>query len=394
MPPWGQVVDVIDEFLEVTDNMASPHIFRLWSAITMVSATMSRRIYTCIEDDLKLFPNIYVMMVSQPGIGKSRPLEVVSSLLSELETTAFSGDEVTREEMVQHLGEVFMDTQPEGKRSFLLMISELATFMPKADLAWMQAIARIWDCPRVYTRRTKHMGHDNVHNPYVCMLAGAQPAWFSEGFPQNAYELGLPARIFFIYADKKPNRKFFRRGKQLANLAGIRASLQRITQMEGEALWTPEAVKAWGEWVDGGMTPVTMDPLLTGYNTRRDMHLGKLSLISAAAAHPGDLTIKLADLKRAMTWMFEAEARMPTALQSAGGNVYRLREEAIVVLVAARYAADKKPIPEYVVRRELGKMVPPTVVGQIVDELVSQRRLRAIGNVPGPNRQLLPGEKK
>lgn len=386
------MVNLIDRFVHATSNMASPEIFRRWCAISMVSMAMSRRVWTCIEDDLPLFPNIYVFLVGRPGQGKSRPLRVVKAMLQELgEPVVFCPNEITKERMTQHMGEVFKGELAEGAMTYAAVLSEFATFMPEADAKWMQAISDLWDCPELYERQTKHMGCDYLYNPYVCMLAGVQPAWFAEGFPQNSYELGFPARCFFIYADEKPAREFFLARKQVVGMDNLLLDLHAISLMSGPVYWLPEAQDAWVKWAQEGLPPVVDDPLLAGYSARRDMHAGKLALIVAAATHPEHKVITRSDLECAWSYLFDAEKIMPHALMNAGGNIYKLREEAILQFVRGEYERTRSSVAEQAVRRRLGRMVSSTLITPIINELIAQGRLKSAGTDKLHHRLLKPG---
>jgi len=133
------------------------------------------------------------------------------------------------------------------------------------------------------------------------------------------------------------------------------------------------------------------DPLLGGYNTRRDMHAGKLALIVALGR--GARSIRLADLEIAWEYMFEAEVDMPKALSNAGGNIYRMQEETVIAFVEKEYVRTQKPIHEREVRRRLGRIVSTTMIAKIVDELFAQGRMKQMYAEMNktPNRLLKPG---
>ncbi len=388
-------MDLIEDFVRATSNMASPEQFRRWCAVSMVSTALTRRVWTCIEDDLKLFPNTYIILVSRPGLGKSRPMSLVEELLSPMQWIIRSPDEVTRQKTIQDIADVFTDGKKEGEASFFFLVSEMATFMPEADAAWMQAIARLWDCPTIYHKsiKTGERTDDFIHNAYVNLLFGAQPSWFAEGFPKASYEMGLPARIFFINASEKPERELFQKREQMpsATRKMFQDGLRSLRGRSGAVPWEEPAVKAFVEWMDAGQPPEIDDDLMKGYNTRRDMHAGKLALIVALSR--SHKTITLEDLERAWGYMFEAEKEMPTALTNAGGNMYRMQEEAIVGFVAAEFARTKQFVHEREVRKRLGRMVNSLMVERIVAELIAQGRLKPLyeGKNKAPNRLLKPG---
>ncbi len=390
-------MDLIEEFMRGTSNMASPVQFRRWSAISMVSAALSRRVWTCIEDDKKLFPNTYVILVSAPGLGKTRPMDLVDELLYPMTWIKHSPDEVTRQRSIQDIADAFPQDKPEGETSFFFLVMEMATFMPEGDAAWLQAISRLWDCPPRYEKAIKGVSdssgrsEDFVWKPYVNLLFGAQPAWFAEGLPKTSYEMGFPARVFFIYADLKPERKLFLRRKQLSNRSELHEGIKRLRTIKGELRWEPDAEKAFVAWMDGGCKPLIDDPLLTSYNTRRDMHSAKLALIVACArAHT---SIKLDDLRTAWEYMFEAEKGMPAALTNAGGNVYRAQEELACEYVEREWANTKRHVHEREVRRRLSKTTSTMVVERILNELIAQGRLKMLyaDKNKAPNRLLKPG---
>ncbi len=394
-------MDIIEDFMTATENMASPPQFRLWSAISLVSASLSRRVWTHIEDDLKLFANTYILLVSIPGIGKSRPMDVVGVLLDKLAWVSMSPDEVTRQRTIQDIADVFTkEGDGPGESSYLFLVSEMATFMPEADAAWMQALARLWDCPpRPYHKAIKtspgkgKRTDDVIWDAYVSLLFGAQPSWFAEGFPKASYEMGLPARIFFIFASEKPKRVLFKERKQMSTELRdqIIEGLKRMRGRWGAVGWEDPAKAAFVAWMNKDQPPVVDDPLLRGYNTRRDMHAGKLALIVACSR--GHKEITLADLERAWEYMFDAEKGMPTALTNAGGNAYRMQEEAVVQFVENEYARTKRYVHERLVRRCLGKMVNSLLVERIIAELIAQGRLKPLYEKKNltPNRLLKPG---
>lgn len=390
-------MDLIEDFVRGTANLASPEQFRRWSAISMISAALSRRVWTCFEDDKKLFANTYIVLVSAPGLGKTRPMELVDELLEPMTWVVRSPDEVTRQRTIQDIADVFPHDAPEGAKSFFFLVMEMATFMPEGDAAWMQAIARLWDCPRRYQKaikgKSKSSGRseDYVWKPYVSLLFGAQPAWFALGLPKTSYEMGFPTRVFFIYAELKPERKLFLRRKQLANAGELHEGLKHLRLRKGEVMWTPAAQSAFVKWMDGGCVPVVDDPLLSSYNTRRDMHAAKLALINACAC--GHEEIELGDLERAWRYMFAAEKGMPAALTNAGGNVYRAQEELAVEYVTREWDRTGRHVHEREVRRRLSRTTSTMVVERILNELIAQGRLKMLyadGN-KAPNRLLKPG---
>ncbi len=392
--------DLIEDFVDATRNLKSPVIFRRWCAISMISAALGRKVHTSVLGGLPLYANTYVILVSPAGLGKSLPMDEVRNALVPLRDMVFSPDEITPQRMIMDLGEIFApgvkDRDQTGHKTYIALISELGTFMPKPDVQFIQALARIWDCSPTYTRKTKGAGCDFIENHYMTIIAGAQPAWFAEGFPPNAYEMGLPSRLYLIYSEEQPYVENFIDIKR-RSLTTIQRSLKVIARMHGFIPFSPEAQECWNKWALPGVSPAVWlppveDPMLRGYAVRRGMHAGKLALIIAAARHPIKARIEVSDVERAMEILFEAEVDMPRAVSGAGGNIYRLREENIVSFITDRYGTTKKAVPEWQVRQRLGRLIPMHMMNAILDGLIDGRGLKAIGKTP--NRLLRPGELK
>jgi hypothetical protein len=388
----------VDDFVKATKDMPSPEIFRRWSGIAAVSAAMSKRVWTCILGDLPLYGNLFVFLVSNPGLGKSLPIRAVQRMLKKLKARDgkalvwWSPNQITHEGLLTRMADTFKKDVPDGMRTYFGLISEFGTFMPEPNTVLLQTLADIWDCPEFYEKGTKTSGDDLIYNPYFCLFAGVQPAWFERGFPKNTYELGLPSRTFFVYETLKPDFRFFTEIPMIDGEEDLVGALRAISRVSGLVKWAPAAKARFEGWVEAGMEPMPDDPLLMGYCTRRAAHLGKLSMIAAVQRDQKEPVIEVKDVETAMGWMFEAEVRMPEALSAAGGNIYRLKEETVMGFVRAEYIRTKKHVHEKVIRKRLGQMVSTTMISPILDELIRQQRLRVLATSVEPNRLLKPGD--
>lgn len=62
-------MDWISTFLDYTDGLPSPELFRKWAAIGTVAGALERRVW-CSTARSKLYPNLFILLVSSPGVGK------------------------------------------------------------------------------------------------------------------------------------------------------------------------------------------------------------------------------------------------------------------------------------------------------------------------------------
>lgn len=403
---WNYIVsmdqDLIEKFVTITDTGLAPERYRRWAALVMIAATLDRRVWTSIRPGMPLYPNLFVLLVAKPGVGKTMAILPARAAIETQAQVGLSPDSITHERFVELLSERAMVLDPEEempthRSTMTLMLSEWGTFLRTPDNDDLAMLAQIYDCGD-YSAETIGRGLDNAENLYVNIIAACTPAWFADGFPPNSYEQGLPTRMHFIYSEEvaseaQPDFEFSQdpliTGTTIADKLYL--DLDKISKLRGFVRWTREAGEYFNDWKKRDFAPKPTDPLLQGYNARRALHAAKIALLVSVARHPEQLEIRLDDLKRALEILFEAEPFMSKALSAAGGNIYQLRAESIAGFVEARYLETKKPVPEWEVRQRLGKLVPPNMLRTIIDEMIAAQTIRTIAGTKAPNRKLSPG---
>lgn len=399
-------MDFIEDFVRETDNGVVPERYRRWAALSALSAATDRRVWTSIRPNTPLWPNLYVLLVGKPGSGKTLAVQAARAALATRSGLYLTENSITQEALIQQLGGRHDPDDPEAiwrPSSAAVFVSEFGTFLRRPEADAMALLADIydgWD----FSRRTIKRQLDAAEHVYVVIQGACTPAWFAEGFPANAYEQGLPTRFFFIHAVKaKPadlpafvyddplggshRAKYRCSGRVAAGLADACAPT-------GFMAWSDEAGDEFSAWQAEGFPPEPMDPMLEGYNSRRDIHVGKLSILVALSRHPQHLRIELSDLVRARDIMLEAEPHMGLALAAAGGNEQRLQEDAVAGYVEARYLGSRAPVPEWEVRQALAKTMPSYKVSATINGMIASRRFTTVGDETAPNRRLLPGVRK
>ena len=69
-----------EKWLAYTDGLSSPNNFINWGYIYTISACLQRRVWIG-DNDSQLFPNINVILVGEPGVGKGLVIKAVTSLV-------------------------------------------------------------------------------------------------------------------------------------------------------------------------------------------------------------------------------------------------------------------------------------------------------------------------
>lgn len=398
-------MDFIEDFVRETDNGVVPERYRRWAALSTLSAATDRRVWTSIRPNTPLWPNLYVLLVGKPGSGKTLAVQAARAALATRPGLYMTESSITQESLIKELAGRNDPDDPETvwhPSSAAVFVNEFGTFLrrPESDvMALLSDIYDGWD----FSRRTIKRGLDMAEHVYVGILGACVPEWFAEGFPHNQYAQGLPTRFFFVWG-KKPKPADLPAFVYDDPLGGHRAKYRCSTRVaagladgaapEGFMSWAPEAGEANSAWQAEGFPPEPTDLMLEGYNSRRDIHVAKLSLLVALSRHPRTMRIELSDWERAREVMLEAEPHMGRALSSAGGNEQRTQEDAVAAYVEARYDGSRAPVPEWEVRQALAKTMASYKVSATINGMIASRRFTTVGDEPAPNRRLLPGVRK
>jgi len=320
-------LDWIDQFLRATATIPSPEHFRLWAAITTLSAVLERRIFTLTRATRPAYPNLYVTLAGESGSGKTEAINVCRDLWAGLQDFHISPDNLTNAAFYDAMFESLRTFHANGHGasiySALTVCSpELGVLIPKYDLEFLSDLSHIYDNqPDFKSKRRDKLRSVVVEKPTVNILAGVTPKALSEIMPEVAWGQGFASRMIFIFGKQEEEGyvDVFQRQNPL-NLQPLRPRLESIWALSGEVEWSPDAIDAMLNWYNGERKETApLHHRLHEYNTRRNIHLFKLTMISAVAAGR-DLCVALPDFERARKWLYDAEAVMPDVFRAMGAK--------------------------------------------------------------------------
>jgi len=383
--------DFVSSFLRYTASSEAPKIFRKWVAIGMVASCLGRRVWTTTTDpNSPFFPNLFILLVGEPGVGKSLQLGNARKLMKELEDhydlVKVGPDQITPESLAEELGQLNSQPDREDKDSvpeeqdadMALFLNEFGNFV-KADSAnftdHITFLSGLYDCPDFYSKKTKTAGDDFIIRPCLNMVASTQPSWIGQAFDRMSLGQGFPARLMLVYSDnRKRNRPF----RGYPNEDGLRkdllSKLSEVAHLNGMMTWSEEAQEYYADLYEEDVPPKPTEPLLASYNERRGFYLAKLSMISAAN-DGARMVINKQHVEQALSWMTEIEEDMPKALLSAGGNKER-GIEATLLKELAQY----RKFSEAFLHKVLSRYVEPWRRRQYVTSLEDEGMLCRIAN--------------
>ena len=341
-------------FLQYTDGINSPEIFRRWAAIAAIAGACERKVFIKSEGSW-IYPNLYVILCGPPGVGKSRAFHVCESLWRQIEGHHTAPVSITKPALMDQLfgahrqeARLLNFDQPDEFHSLLVAVGELSALIPTYDSDFMNALTYLYDGEHYEERRRSSKLELDIERPQINLLAGTTPGFLSDMLPISAWNQGFLARTFIVFSDVLLKSKLSLDGDLerdanlynclLEDIQAIGATVARLTFTAGARA----RLSAWHE--EGIDNDPPNHPRLQHYNTRRLIHMLKLCMI--AAVDRGVTIIGEFDVQTAHNWLTEVEAVMPNIFKAmtSGGDAQVIDE--CNHFVRTEFVRSGRPIPK------------------------------------------------
>lgn len=278
-----------------------------------------------------IYPNLYTFLVGHPGVGKNRAIRAAKAYMSEVPDFHFAPTSMTMASLVDALlGAkrmiVRLPDAPLEYNSMTITAEELTAFMHKYDDEMIGGLSAFYD-PDPYEQHRR--GKDiriKIKRPQLTILSGTTPSNLVKFMPEVAWDQGFTSRIILVFSDERTIGDDFAMD-QREILPDMVHDIKVINSLVGEYKVTEEYRTAVNNWRQLGEPPKPNHPKLVHYNTRRKVHLYKLSMV-AAADRSNTLLLTKDDFNTAMGWLLGAEASMPDIFESgASGSDAKAMDE-------------------------------------------------------------------
>jgi len=374
----------IESFLDLTKDLPSPAIFRKWAAISAVAGALERKVWVRSSGKI-LYPNLYVLLVGPPAVGKTVSLTEVEALWRSITELHVAPSSLTKAGMVDALVEaersiVRMDKDPPYYKfhSLLVVSREFGVLVPQYEQDFMNHLNDLYDCPPMFEERRRSI-KDNakIANPQVHLLGGTTPSFLQGFLPEGAWDQGFMSRMILVYSGEVMVTDLGLLSDEeetKLDTAKLESDLRQIASLFGKVTWTPEAAELVNRWREGGYAPVPEHRKLLHYNGRRILHLLKLCMVSSAARN-NSLLIEKEDFQRALNWLVEVEGFMPDIFKDMANGGDSQAIDDCWYYIYQLYAKEKKPIAEHRIVYFLKDRVPSHSVMRVLDMMVKSNLL-------------------
>lgn len=322
----------IEGFMHYMKDSYSPTLLTKWGAIWAVAAAMQRRTYVFTLNK-PLYPNLYVMLVSPPGLGKTQVTNTLYDLFSVFGDNRLAPSNVTYASIISDLREAespMIDKEKQRNitiNSLAIISDEMQVILPSYDTMIIGKLTHLYDClPYSESRKTSRKENSfNIPYPQVNMIACAQPAYIMGTMPESAWNLGFLSRTFLVYStERRPVESLFVVAETDKDLwKNLEYDIQMIGRLHGKFLFSEEAKESINNFARQGVyggKPIPSHPRLLNYATRRTAHMLKLMQVSCADRAEGNMEILVEDFDRAYEWLIEMETNVPEIFKEASAD--------------------------------------------------------------------------
>lgn len=321
-----------------------------------------------------LYPNMYIVLVAPPGVGKTEITWRVRDMWKSLEGHFVGATSVTKASLIDELASAnrryitnASDNPVEHFNSLLLCINELGVLIPAYDNEFMNVLTDLWDCKDYSEKRRTAKIDLDIKKVQLNMFAACTPAYLMQTLPEGAWDQGFMSRTMLIYTGERQVRSLFADvtvdGEEEDML---KQHLEHIGNLYGEIRFTEETARKVDHFHMTGGAPQPEHPKLISYTIRRTVHLLKLCMV-ASLSRSDELLIREEDYERAHSWLIEAESLMPDIFKAmAQGGTGKVMEEAWYYIFTI-YSKEQKPVLLHRIIQFLQERVPVHNVQNTID---------------------------
>jgi hypothetical protein len=317
-------------YVRLSHQTEIPTLFTVWCGIAGISCALGRRVWIDMGQ-YHIFPNFYIVLVAGSGrLRKSTAIGTIEGILRKVEPPFnLIAQKITPEGLIDaiKITETNDATKLFAERcEGFIIADELATLINKnsfeAGLASL--LIPLFDCKESFSYRTVGRGEQRLSNTCLGILGASTVDWIARAIPENAVGGGLTSRIIFVYVQEPAppvaRTTYTQEKRELAEW--LRNTTQQLTSLSGQvqltdAAWA-EYEREYNEWVgppSGGGTGESFyeNPNLSGYASRRNMHLLKLATI-LAVSDTYKLVVERSHVLGAKALLEDSEKNMPLVL--------------------------------------------------------------------------------
>ncbi len=268
----------LEELLLATKDSESPTRFKLWAALYAVGACTKRKVYTKLKF-LTVYPNMYILLIAESGLGKQFPITMSTKLLRESGVVRIISGRNSIEAIIEVLGKA--QTLENGtfiKNAEAAVISDEFANIVIDNPAALTIFTELYDTEsKDIWDNTLRKGQDRLRNVYLSLLAGTNLVQFNDRVQGKDVQGGFISRTICIHETRVSHLdSLMGEDAEEINWKSLSNRLVDISKLTGEMKILPSARKMYDAWYHGFYKNTPSDK--TGFIRRLRTHIIKVSM--------------------------------------------------------------------------------------------------------------------
>lgn len=195
----------IEDLLVENESVETPLSYIYWSLMFCISSAAANA-YTLrtLKGNLLYYPNIYIILMGESGLGKGYPVNLAKRLLQEASITRVIAGRSSIQAIIK---EGATTRSAPGKAPIIdsrmaIVNGELSTAVIQDPNA-LTILTDLYDAAynKEWVNLLKGDGAEKLKNPYVTCLFGTSPSHFYDSVPQANIEGGYIGRNLIVYEE-------------------------------------------------------------------------------------------------------------------------------------------------------------------------------------------------
>lgn len=330
--------DFLTAYCEHAEDSFTPPQFNTWAGLSIIAGALERRVWLPWSDSYAFYPNIYVLLVSKPGQGKSvcgnKAMKVLKEVSRKTGMLNIMPTQVTEAKFIELMGHgrSFIDTS-SGKEITVFQnagyyfASEASNSLRNIFGDFIACLTDFYDCPTDWERATKKDGKKiALRNVCMNLLGGSTFDYLGKLVGDENIQGGFASRLLYVVQrENSIKTQSFQRGHN-DNDAVLRnkyfdalvADLTHISKLTGPMTATPQFGSAWETWWPEHQRKLQSynSEKLQSILARTNTNVLKVSML-LSAAESDDRVMKLHHFEKAVSLVEALNAEVPEIFTEA-----------------------------------------------------------------------------
>ena len=321
---------LLKDIIKLAENQEAADFSYLWAGLSCIAAQLARNVYIPFGNG-KIYPNLYVMFVGDPGKRKSTAIKDLKKRIKAAGYQNICGDKVTMQKYLLDLagvGEGSIDGSNITEFNMGITLGtndyvesyinqdEFSDFIGINNYPFISLLGNFWDIDEPYIYRTKNGHSIEIPSPIVNILGATTPSQFNTIFPPAISEQGFLSRLIIVNIPESKRKIARPMPSDASVIEKVVDGLKAVRKLSGEMVMS-DAVWDKLEEIYLSWKPVE-DTRFAHYSTRRHTQLLKLCILTTCSRYTVEMSVD--DVIFANTLLSFTEHFMPQALGQFGKN--------------------------------------------------------------------------